>query len=91
MTAVAIAPERIKQIRTARKSGRVRLAKLTGLTERKLAALEQAGDATLEAKVLFNMAAALHVPVPTLTGELAIIDEDLQPISETRCTNGCCG
>ncbi|MCF2904073.1 helix-turn-helix domain-containing protein [Octadecabacter sp. CECT 8868] len=89
MTSETILADRLKSVRKARKIGRPKLAKLSGLTERQLAKLETKGAAVPE-PVLSNLAEALHITPLALTGALPLIDEDLQPAAST-CTSGCCG
>ncbi|MEM8570046.1 MAG: XRE family transcriptional regulator [Pseudomonadota bacterium] len=92
MTALVIDSEKLKTIRKARKLGRGRLAKLSGLTERQIARLE--GSVPLVgsggAQAIERLSAALGVPPGALSGDLPLIDDDLEPASKTRCTNGCC-
>lgn len=93
MTAVVIDASTLKTVRKARKIGRPKLAKLAGLTERQIARLEGAGSSTgtLPSDTVLRLAGALQVPAETLTGDLALIDDDLVPASEKKCTSGCCG
>ncbi|MCG7492694.1 helix-turn-helix transcriptional regulator [Thalassobius sp. Cn5-15] len=93
MTTLTIDPQRLKTLRKARKLGRPKLAKLVGMTERQITKLETAvaGPATAMAEPAADrLAAALHIPTLVLTGELALIDEDLQQV-QNSCTSGCCG
>lgn len=90
MTEISIDPSRIKTIRKARKIGRPKLAKLTGVTERQLAKIETSSAASLDISALQRLSAALDVPVPTLTGEFEIAQSDLSPASAQKCTSGCC-
>lgn len=91
MTDQTLSAERLKTIRKARKIGRPKLAKMAGLTERQLTKLETAKAPVLDVVVLDRLSDALQVPAPTLTGDLALIEDDLQPASEKKCTSGCCG
>ncbi|SLN35101.1 anaerobic benzoate catabolism transcriptional regulator [Roseovarius albus] len=93
MSVMTIDAVRLKTVRKARKLGRPRLAKMSGLTERQVARFEGAGTASGEASIdtVSRLSEALGVPLGVLIGELDLIDEDLKPDSETRCTNGCCG
>ncbi|MEL6171039.1 MAG: helix-turn-helix domain-containing protein [Pseudomonadota bacterium] len=91
MTDIAIEPVRIKTVRKARKIGRRKLAKLSGLTELQLTKIETSAASMLDVTVLERLSNALQVPLPTLTGEFDINEEDLTPASTQKCTNGCCG
>ncbi|GAB5512162.1 MAG: hypothetical protein Rhims3KO_35630 [Hyphomicrobiales bacterium] len=91
MADIAVDAARIKTIRKARKIGRPKLAKLSGLTERQVAKLETSGPAVLEASVLLKLSEVLQVPAPTLTGEFEILADDLEPMAAKKCTSGCCG
>ncbi|MEM8537590.1 MAG: helix-turn-helix domain-containing protein [Pseudomonadota bacterium] len=90
MADITVQPERIKTIQKARKIGRSKLAKMSGLTERRLTKLETSASANLDMSVVERLANALAVPAPTLTGEFEIVDADLQSASSTRCSSGCC-
>lgn len=92
MTVHTIDPERLKTLRKARKIGRPKLAKLSGLTERQLAKLEASSDrgAALPDAVLGRLSTALQIPALALTGELPLIDTDLQPAAKPTCASGCC-
>lgn len=89
MTQVSILPDRVKTLRKARKIGRPKLAKLTGLTERQLTKLESSAGTDLPEPSVERLADALNITPMVLTGELALLDEDLKPAS--TCTSGCCG
>lgn len=91
MPSIAIEPARVKTIRKARKFGRPKLAKLSRLTERQLAKIEQSASATLDLAVVEKLSNALQISSPTLTGEIEIIEADLQPFSAQKCNSGCCG
>ncbi|TCL09347.1 hypothetical protein BXY66_1392 [Shimia isoporae] len=92
MTALSIDASRLKTLRKARKIGRPKLAKLSGLTERQLAKLESSSGFTpLPEPTVAKLSAALQIPTPALTGELPLIDDDLQPAQKSTCTSGCCG
>ena len=90
MVDIAVEPVRIKTIRKARKIGRPKLAKLAGLSERQLAKLETSTATTLDASLLERLSHALQVPLPTLTGEFEMVEDDLKPASTQKCTSGCC-
>lgn len=84
----------LKTIRKARKIGRPKLAKLTGMTERQISRLEanDVGMADIAPGVLTRISDALRVPSAVLTGELPATEEDMKPLSEICCsTPGCCG
>ena len=91
MANIAVAPNRIKTIRKARKIGRPKLAKLSGLTERQLSKLETSAGATIAPSALERLSDALQVPLPTLTGEFEVAEDDLTPIATKKCSSGCCG
>ncbi|UZD89954.1 helix-turn-helix domain-containing protein [Cognatishimia activa] len=93
MTTVQIQADKMKTVRKARKIGRPKLAKMTGMTERQIARLEGNGAVMgdLSYDSALRISQALEIPVGALTGELALIDDDLKPASETKCTSGCCG
>ena len=88
MTTVAILPDRLKTLRKARKIGRPKLAKMSGLSERQLSRLETTQGLGLPDAFLVRLADALHITPLALTGELDLIDADLTPSS--TCTKGCC-
>jgi transcriptional regulator with XRE-family HTH domain len=67
------------------------LAKLTGLTERQLTKIETTHATPIPEATVDRLAAALGVPAPTLTGHLALIEDDLQQEQKSSCTSGCCG
>lgn len=93
MTDLILDAENLKTVRKARKIGRPKLAKMVGLTERQIARLEGSGgaQANVSDAAMDRIAAALQVPLGTLTGHLDLIDGDLVPASEKTCTSGCCG
>lgn len=93
MTEQMIAADTLKAIRKARKLGRPRLAKLSGLTERQITRLEGGAPlkGTMKPDTLSRIACALSVPECVLTGALPLSDDDLQPAASTTCTSGCCG
>ena len=93
MNDAAIQPEILKTVRKARKLGRTRLAKLSGMTERQIARLEGAAplNGGLGADTILKVATALNVPTGVLAGTIPLADEDLTPASDSKCTNGCCG
>ncbi|MBT0956545.1 helix-turn-helix transcriptional regulator [Alphaproteobacteria bacterium KMM 3653] len=86
-----IKSDRLKAIRLGRKIGRPKLAKLTGLTERRLAKIETEATFALPRSTVAKLSGALQVPELTLTGELPVTEEDLNPVQNTQCTSGCCG
>jgi len=88
-----ILAQRIKTIRKARKIGRSKLAKLSGVQERQLARIERGGmdDANLDMLQLEQISSALQVTHQTLIGESPLTDSDLKPMSALACTTGCCG
>ena len=88
---IEIKSDRLKAIRKGRKIGRPKLAKLAGLSERKLAKIEAAGLSVLPQATLAKLSDALQVPEPTLTGDFPITSDDLNPVEKTQCTSGCCG
>ena len=91
MAGSAIDPERLKTSRKARKIGRPRLARMSGLTERQLAKLESNQALGLTAAKAARLSCTLNVPVLALTGELPLISDDLETMASQTCTNGCCG
>ncbi len=93
MTTLTLDATKLKTIRKARKMGRPKLAKQTGLTERMVARLEATTteQTSVSAEVIARIAAALHIPEAVLTGELPMMQEDLQPVQKSTCTSGCCG
>ena len=93
MTDLVLDAEKLKTVRKARKIGRPKLAKLAGTTERQIARLETSGAAhgQVSDAMMDRIAAALQVPLGALTGHLDLVDGDLVPASETKCTSGCCG
>ena len=88
---VEIKSDRVKAIRKGRKVGRPKLAKLVGLTERKLAKIEAEASSILPRQTVTKLSTALQVPEPTLTGLLPLTKEDLEPVVKSKCTTGCCG
>ncbi|MCG3269237.1 helix-turn-helix domain-containing protein [Yoonia sp. I 8.24] len=88
---IKIDSERLKAIRKGRKIGRPKLAKLSGLTERKLAKIEAETLSILPHSTVAKLSDALQVPEPTLTGDFPLTQEDLNPIAKSTCTSGCCG
>jgi len=88
---IKIKSDRLKAIRKGRKIGRPKLAKLSGVTERKLAKIEAEGSSVLPQSTLAMLADILQVPEPTLTGDFPLTEEDLKPLSKPQCTSGCCG
>lgn len=92
MATVQIEAARVKQVRTARKIGRPKLAKLTGLTERQIAKIEGEAPAKVSVTdgVAVKLAGALQLPVGALIGELQLLEEDLAPIVVHGSGCGCC-
>jgi transcriptional regulator with XRE-family HTH domain len=88
---IKIDSERLKAIRKGRKIGRPKLAKLSGMTERKLAKIEAETLSILPQSTVAKLSDALQVPEPTLTGDFPLTQEDLNPIAKSTCTSGCCG
>lgn len=88
---IKIDSERLKAIRKGRKIGRPKLAKLSGMTERKLAKIEAENLSILPQSTVAKLSDALQVPEPTLTGDFPLTQEDLNPIAKSTCTSGCCG
>ncbi|MEL6689988.1 MAG: helix-turn-helix transcriptional regulator [Pseudomonadota bacterium] len=89
MATLTLDTTRIKSIRKARKIGRPKLAKLTGLTERQVTKLETTAPATaVDHATALRLSLALDVPLPTLTGEFEISEEDLTQAAPKSC--GCC-
>ena len=93
MTATTIDAEKLKTIRKARKLGRPKLAKLSGVTERQIARLEGAAPMreAVSVATIERISVALQVPAGTLTGALQIIDSDLEPVSKAGGGCSCCG
>lgn len=91
MSDVAIDPCRLKTIRRARKIGRPKLAKLSGVSERQVAKIECGDAASMPEGLLQRFSDALQVPVPVLTGDFPIDISDLGTASVPKCTSGCCG
>ncbi|MBO9402723.1 helix-turn-helix transcriptional regulator [Shimia sp. R9_1] len=90
MTELTIDPQRLKSVRKARKLGRPKLAKLTSLTERQLTKLETASKgAALPETTVIRIAGALGIPALALTGELPLIEDDLQPAAKTSSCSCC--
>jgi len=88
---IKIDSDRLKAIRKARKMGRPKLAKLSGLTERKLARIESETLSILPHSTVAKLSQALQIPEPTLTGDFPITQDDLKPLTKSQCTSGCCG
>lgn len=92
MTEMILA-ETLKTVRKARKVGRPKLAKLTGMSERQISKLENANAVHPEITtgMLLRISDALQVPSGVLTGEVDVSEEDMQPLCGTSCSSGCCG
>ncbi|MEP2783432.1 MAG: XRE family transcriptional regulator [Pseudoruegeria sp.] len=89
---IAIDPTIFKTLRKARKIGRPKLAKLVGLTERQIMRLESTKKAQeVSPLTVERFSAAMQVPAGVLTGELPLVEEDLQQAVKPTCTSGCCG
>lgn len=91
MTELTIDTNRLKTIRKARKIGRPKLAKLSGLTERRLAKIEAGEQAVLSEALVLKISDVLKVPSPTLTGQFPLTEDDLKQDVGPSCSNGCCG
>ena len=91
MNSQVIVADRLKTVRNARKIGRPKLAKKSGLTERKLAKLETGSEEMLPNTAVERLASALQVSTLTRTGEVALSADDLEPIAASTCKTGCCG
>ncbi|MEM1130187.1 MAG: helix-turn-helix transcriptional regulator [Pseudomonadota bacterium] len=91
MATMTIDAEKLKTVRKARKLGRPRLARLTGLTERQIARLEGAAPARADIcdGTILRISAVLQVPVEALTGTLPLAEDDLSPASEMPAKGGC--
>ncbi|MEM1289240.1 MAG: helix-turn-helix transcriptional regulator [Pseudomonadota bacterium] len=87
---IAIDAGRVKAIRRARKIGRPKLAKLSGISERQVAKIENTCSPFLSQELLHRFSRVLRVPKAVLTGEDAPIDDDLRqlPAGKTGCS--CC-
>ena len=83
----------LKTIRTARKVGRPKLAKLTGITERQIARLETAAaeHSQVSDALMIRLSDALNVSTDVLSGETQACETDMIPMVSSKCTNGCCG
>ena len=82
--------DRLKAIRKGRKMGRPKLAKLVGLTERKLTKIEAETSCTLPQSTIAKLSDVLQVPELTLTGDFPLVEQDLKPLTKSQCTSGCC-
>lgn len=93
MIATEIDATILKTVRKARKLGRSRLAKLSGLTERQIAVLEGGTKSSVQVspQAITRVSEALNVPVGILTGEMELTESDLVPLANSTCTSGCCG
>ncbi|MEM6383038.1 MAG: helix-turn-helix transcriptional regulator [Pseudomonadota bacterium] len=89
---IAIDGAQLKSIRRARKIGRPKLAKLSGISERQIAKIEGSCSPLLSQALLSNFSNVLQVPVPVLTGEADPVDFDLEPLApKASKTCSCCG
>ncbi|MEM8540112.1 MAG: helix-turn-helix transcriptional regulator [Pseudomonadota bacterium] len=91
MTTIVIDAAQFKTIRRARKIGRSKLAKLSGISERQVEKIENSDATPINEEAMHRISEALRVPVLVLTGQVPPIDEDLQPLVAPKCTSGCCG
>ena len=91
MTELTIDTDRLKAIRKGRKIGRPKLAKLSGLTERRLAKIEIGQERILPEALVLKLSDALKVPSQTLTGEFPLTGNDLKQDTGSSCSSGCCG
>lgn len=80
---------RVKTVRKARKIGRPRLAKLTGLSERQLAKIETGDGAEISDDTVLRISDALRIPALALTGDFDLTEADLQPVQHGKGC-GCC-
>lgn len=87
---INIKSDRLKAIRKGRKIGRPKLSKLSGLTVRKLAKIEAQTLSTLPQSAVATLSDILQVPAMTLAGDFPLTEEDLKPLSKSKCTSGCC-
>ncbi|MEM9343737.1 MAG: helix-turn-helix domain-containing protein [Pseudomonadota bacterium] len=78
----------LKTVRKARKIGRTRLAKMSGLTERQITRIETGQVDQVSASDMSGLVVALEVPLGVLMGEDALTEQDLLPASEV-CGSGC--
>lgn len=89
MTTQTIDATRVKALRTSRKIGRPKLAKMTGLSERQIAKLESTkGIVTVPTVALERLAHALQITPLVLTGDLEMVQDDLAPAKPSSCS--CC-
>lgn len=91
MAELTIDTTRLKAIRKARKIGRPKLAKLSGLTERRLTKIEATHPCVLPEALVLRLSDILNVPSPTLTGQFPLTEDDLKQANAPTCSNGCCG
>jgi len=87
-----ILAQRLKTIRKARKIGRSKLAKLSGVTQRQIARIERGSIefTAVDDLPLKQISAALKISPETLAGDIPLTDADLQPIMTSSCNSGCC-
>lgn len=82
----------LKSVRKARKVGRRKLAKLTGLTERQISKLEGADVSEVPPEQMVRISGALQVSAVVLSGEEPVTGFDMIPLASRCCTvKGCCG
>ncbi len=90
MTTQTIDATRVKALRTSRKIGRPKLAKMTGLSERQIAKLEATkGIATVPTVAVERLAHALQITPLVLTGDLEMTQDDLAP-AKPASSCSCC-
>lgn len=87
----AIQPKRLTEIRKARGVGRPRLAKLSGLAERRIARLEGAipSEWAHTEDTILRLASALQVRPETLTSTDALTSKDFLVVPQSRCCSRC--
>ncbi|UWQ96881.1 helix-turn-helix domain-containing protein [Rhodobacteraceae bacterium M385] len=77
-----IQSDRLKAIRKGRNIGRVKLANLSGLTERKLTRIEAQTTVVLPRSMFAKLSEVLQVPEPTLAGDFPMTYADLRPLAK---------
>ncbi len=91
MTTQTIDATRVKALRTSRKIGRPKLAKMTGLSERQIAQLEGTkAIVAVPTVAVERLAHALRITPLVLTGELDMTEDDLQPVQKHGSSCSCC-
>ena len=82
----------LKSVRKARKVGRPKLAKLTGLTERQISKLEGADISEVPPEQMVRISSALQVSAVVLSGDEPVTGFDMIPLASKCCSiKGCCG